>query len=184
MEADLGVLAAAQPPPRQQGDLGTPTVENSQVGEAGRPGGWVLVLSLLLRDCVTSDRFPPLSGPHFSHLYDERGWAKEWFQTMLDEALESQRGVLRGCFGGRGSRRQMGQIKVRPHFFQPEWPTGICSTPWFLHKQVICAMIMKINTEPSHVAEQIICDNSYAMLSAIILSSTCISVLQTRKLRR
>lgn len=88
-----------------------------QVGEAGRPGGWVLVLSLLLRDCVTSDRFPPLSGPHFFHLYDERGWAKEWFQTMLDEALESQRGVLMGCFGGRGSRRQMGQIKVRPHFF-------------------------------------------------------------------
>lgn len=68
---------------------------------SGRPGGRVLVLSVLLRDCVTSDRFPPLSGSHVSHLCNERSG----FQTMLEEAFESQRGVSRGCFGGRGSRR-------------------------------------------------------------------------------
>lgn len=56
-----------------------------QVGEAGRPGGRVLVQSLLLRDCVTSDRFPPLSGPHFSSLICamNEGGLKSGFKLCL-----------------------------------------------------------------------------------------------------
>lgn len=77
----------------------TPTVENSQVGEAGRPGGQVLVLSLLLRDCVTSGRFPPLSGPHFSSLCNERGGLKSGFKLCLMKPWSPKEGFLGAALG-------------------------------------------------------------------------------------
>lgn len=75
---------------------------------------------------------------------------------MLQGALEPQRGVLRGCLGGRGSGRQAGQVGVGPPLFSTGMaPLESVSHPGFPHKEVMGVEIMKINTEPSHVAEWI-----------------------------
>lgn len=82
VEADLGVLAAAQPPPRQQGDPNCGKQSRRGGREAWRPGSSLVPAPERLCDLeqVSSPFWASLL---FSHLCNERGGLKSGFKLCL-----------------------------------------------------------------------------------------------------